>query len=823
MEITVDARTLNSTQSILDFKWPYRSPLAVDQRVYRKPKDFYTWDTVYKYIPVNDSTFSDTILTGSSFEYRFEKDTGVDGSTILGYSYSGHRFPAITARGKILLIIDSTHRVFLDTSIRTFRNDLTGDGWKTEVKWFSPSTTVGQIKTYIDNAYTADPLNVKSVVLIGDLAVPYSGDFKASGEVPPDGHTTGAPPSHEGAWPSDCYYGDINSSSWTDASVTNNLGARAANRNNPADGKFDQTTLPNLVTLQVGRIDLSGMSTFSKTERELLKQYFQKNHNFRHKIVNIRERCLIDDNFGIINYPYPFYDETFGNNAYRNMSVLFNSNSTFARDYLSNLDTADYMWSFGFGNGGYTSCTGVGNTAGFAARSVKSVFTGLFGSYFGDWDNNDNLLRAPLACSGNVLNSFWVGRPHWFFHHMGLGETIGYSTMRTQNNFDTVASYPLYPTIAASNFLVHLSLMGDPSVRLQPVEPASGLKIVQDSCSSRFRLSWNAPSDTAVHSYYIFRANHIDSNFTLLGISANMTYTDNAPLSGNNVYMLRDAKLQFSGSGTYFNLGQGIFDTINTSDYFLPVANAGRDTAVCRNTYVRIGSKSNNNSSTVYNWNPASFARDTTTILATGAGNRILFATDTITKCAVKDTMVLSILNTPVNETLTVNPLNSCGDTATWSSTQNNGAGYNYLWTFAHGNPDTTSGHAMFNPGTIAYDTAGNFLTRLTVNDTLTLCVNTNTLSYTVNCLQSLPIADINFHCNLIGQNNLIYFKNNSISGYTKYLIEGLNSESTWANIQILDGYILNDVTLNLGNTVYRNIRLTGVKSDGKGTIRYLQ
>ena len=58
----------------------------------------------------------------------------------------------------------------------------------------------------------------------------------------------------------------------------------------------------------------------------------------------------------------------------------------------------------------------------------------LFGSYFGDWDSTNNLLRAAIATPTYTLTCAWVGRPSWYFHHMALGETIGFSTMLSQNN-----------------------------------------------------------------------------------------------------------------------------------------------------------------------------------------------------------------------------------------------------------------------------------------------------------------------------------------------------------------------------------------------------
>jgi hypothetical protein len=73
----------------------------------------------------------------------------------------------------------------------------------------------------------------------------------------------------------------------------------------------------------------------------------------------------------------------------------------------------------------------VGSTSDFANGPVKSVFNMLFGSYFGDWENQNNFLRASIAAEGYTLTNCWAGRPNWHFHHMALGETIGYGTRLT--------------------------------------------------------------------------------------------------------------------------------------------------------------------------------------------------------------------------------------------------------------------------------------------------------------------------------------------------------------------------------------------------------
>lgn len=818
LEVSCKTRILNSTQSILEFQWRIPPPYNQQQRVYKKNKADLGWGTNYRSLGNNDSTFYDTITTGTAFEYKFEKDSGADGFGAYAYVFSASRLPAITNRGKVLILADSLHKSFLEADIRTFRNDLTGDGWLTELKWFDSATSVNQIKAYIISRYNSAPSALKSVILLGNLAVPYSGDYSGSGSYPPpDGHTGAAPPSHEGAWPCDQYYAHMQVPYWPDSTVNNTAGARSANNNVPNDGKFDFTGYPDisLNALQLGRIDLSNMPSFSSNERSLLKQYLEKNHRFRHRIDVIRERCLVDDNIGLLNYPASYSDEHFAGNAYRNMAPLIADSVTKLSDYLSTLDTSDYLWSFGFGTGSYTNCSGIGNTTNFAAstQEVKSVFSGFFGSYFGDWDNANNFLRAPLAAKGNVLNTFYCGRPPMFFHHMGLGETIGYSMLRSQNNIDTQSfSSLLYPTGGYSQLQIHTSLLGDPTVRMQPVEPASRLFAWQDSCSQRVRMKWTASPDTAVHNYYVFRAKHIDSAFALIGNTDTLVWTDSTPYNPETVYMVRAEKLQISGSGSYYNLSQGIFDTIR----FISLA-ANSDTSVCTNQRVRLGTVNNNHSNIVYSWIPAANTRDTFSLTVTGSGSRILIATDTAGNCALRDTFNITALALPALDTIYASG-NYCNDTIGWSSSQINGGSFEYNWLFPGGSPADSSGLGLYNPGTVVYGLTGTYQTTLGVRNVSTGCIQSDTFNLLVTC-GTLPIEQINLNCINSIKGKEIRFLVYDNERYVAYQIEGFDG-GHWVTISRMPASSDRFYVLPLPESrQYSEIRIMGLPVNGESVI----
>src|SRR5437870_5446470 len=169
----------------------------------------------------------------------------------------------------------------------------------------------------------------------------------------------------------------------------------------------------------------------------------------------------------------------------------------------------------------------------------------FIGSYFGDWDSESNFLRAALG-SGYCLTTAWAGRPHWFYHHMGLGETIGYSTLITQNNsglYENQMNYGAHQ--------VHQALLGDPTLRMHPVIPVNSLHATVNGGS--ITLNWNASSDSAVVGYHVYRGGMPNGGFTrLTGTPVTWTSFTDSAYSSSYTYMVRAVKLETAGGGTYY-------------------------------------------------------------------------------------------------------------------------------------------------------------------------------------------------------------------------------------------------------------------------------
>jgi hypothetical protein len=182
----------------------------------------------------------------------------------------------------------------------------------------------------------------------------------------------------------------------------------------------------------------------------------------------------------------------------------------------------------------------------------------LFGSYFGDWDSQNNFLRAPLA-QGKILTNLWSGRPHYQLHHMGLGENIGYGLMLTQNN---PGNLYFASSVGISGKWIHNALMGDPTLRNDVVAPVSN--VIATVNGNHCNVSWTSSPDNSVLGYHLYVRNDSVPEYTRINaqlITGN-SYTDSCLIiKGVHDYLVRAMKLENTPSGSYYNLSEGISDT----------------------------------------------------------------------------------------------------------------------------------------------------------------------------------------------------------------------------------------------------------------------
>ena len=547
--------TVQPAPAQITLTWPQDGcGLPTSYTIYRKAPQANHWGPG-TLLPGSTTSFIDTNVTvGLRYEYKVVKSA--PHYTGYGYLFAGIEVPLTEDRGRLLLVIDRTYANELAPELARLEQDLVGDGWGVTRIDVNRTDSVNQVKGLIKKEYKADPENVRALFLFGHVPVPYSGN------IVPDGHM----PDHQGAWPSDGFYGDMDGT-WTDSSVNITSAADARTRNVPGDGKFDQSTFPAPVKLMVGRVDLANMpgrlfqdgpATFP-SELELLRNYLNKDHNFRHKEFDVPRRGMVGDYFGVRN------GEAFAASGWRNLGAFVGAGNvtTLPKEgtWISTLSTNPCLVAYGCGSGSYTSIGGLGNTDAYhdgittevMSNDVKVVFALLFGSWLGDWDSEDNMQRAVLALPSYGLTCSWSGRPHWFLQHMALGEPIGFGARLTQNN----GPGGLYQNqVNSCAGQTHIALMGDPTLRLHVVAPPTNLAI--SNANGGVSVTWMAANDS-VSGYHVYRSMNPGGPFTRLSPSlVQDTHFEDTNYPGAT-YMVRAVKLEVSASGSYYNPSQGAF------------------------------------------------------------------------------------------------------------------------------------------------------------------------------------------------------------------------------------------------------------------------
>jgi PKD repeat protein len=176
---------------------------------------------------------------------------------------------------------------------------------------------------------------------------------------------------------------------------------------------------------------------------------------------------------------------------------------------------------------------------------------------------------------------------------MGLGETIGYSTRVTQNNTS------LYYFSYAQNF-IGISLMGDPTLRNDVVAPVSN--VVATKMGNHGVINWTASTQTNVIGYNIYMRN--DTNTTYVKVNNTpITATSYTNLClmypGIYKYMVKAVVLETTPSGTYYNLSEGISDTLLNTTNLNIYGSAG---AAYSTTSSVVNFTSNASAATSYFW-----------------------------------------------------------------------------------------------------------------------------------------------------------------------------------------------------------------------------
>lgn len=512
---------------------------ALSYTVYRKTKAETSWGAPLATLAGSATGYADPEVTvGEAYEYEVVK-AGSLGYSGYGYIFSGIEVPVTENRGTVELVVATESVLGLDSELAQLESDLVGDGWGVIRHDVSVNETPDDVRSLILNDYWAALGEINTVFLLGHVPVLQSGYLNY------DGH--GSRP-----MAADAFYGDVYND-WPTV-LTNS-----------------PSYLPSDVQLMVGRVDMydlpgSASPTPYPSETELLRRYLNKDHRWRQKLIPVQRRALMGnrrgDEGGIATAASGYRNfEPFvgaGNTAEANIQ----DTAPAAQRWSSLLEAGGYLWAYGNGGGqdtaiGYLGTNGIYKdvwSTDLVDGDAKAAFVMVFGSHLGNWDHADNIIRSVLATPTMGLASFMSGEPHWFCHHMGLGETIGYSARLTMNNSTLYLSQSNTFTRA-----VYIALMGDPTLRMEPVGPPSELSAV--AIPSGAQLSWTASSDPSVVGYYIYRAPSVAGPYSRISGSlvANTNFSDGGLPAGTYFYMVRAIARVTNPSGIYYDPSQGIF------------------------------------------------------------------------------------------------------------------------------------------------------------------------------------------------------------------------------------------------------------------------
>lgn len=528
-------------------------------------------------IPVSGATALNYVDNGVSpqvmYEYKVVRTANT--GTAYGYLCSGIQVPASAwtgstdhYMGKVLVFVESGLAGSLGPALQQLTTDLKAEGWAPVLNiTFSSASDPAALHTVIVNAYNSDPAHVKAVLLIGHVAVPVT----QNNSLQPDGHS-----SANRLWPADGYFGDVNGT-WT------------KHTSGPYTGKFNMAGFPSAIELAVGRVDLSDLPAFTASEAQLTNGYLQRLHAYRTREIVPKKRGIIFDALywtgdahsgGGWKSIAPLVGNTVSDQApdqplpntglyqawpswYPFAGYMDLGGVTSASNGLVN--EGSYLWTFTGGGDNVASAGFSGSTADYAQPGYQygGVFNMGFGSYWGQWNTTNNLLRSPLG-SGHALTNVWSGKPHWYFHAMGMGETIGRSVVQSMNNTDDHYTPQSIGGIGnAAN--IHMGLMGDPTLRMNMVAPPSALTAT--AAGGTLQFNWTASTDPQVAGYHLYAldANGVPTLLNSSPVSAT-TWSVAGSYNTGTEFMVRAAKLETTPSGSYWNLSMGSMATLVAVD-----------------------------------------------------------------------------------------------------------------------------------------------------------------------------------------------------------------------------------------------------------------
>jgi len=528
----------------------------------RKDKGAAEWDADWtKELDMKTTRYEDFgVEVGKEYEYRL----WAEGKPyIFSNVLAGIDVPAKDNRGKVILLVDRELEKLADIDLSLdarMKAALFGlqevmelDGWQVIRYDAGRDQSPEELLEVIKGHYTADPENVKAVYLFGHITIP------KSGPVSPDGHG-GARYAN-----ADSFYGIM------DGGAGELWGVSDTSDPQYPFGVYLKSALPARQALQVGRVDFHNifgemdeddayLTAAPKSltdgrrlmsEAEFLINYTEKANDYK---MNRRTLPITGQAFSLDGLFSDSLDE-----YYRSFEA-FGGMDGFGFQFLNSspgysLGLLEENESYSFG----TFRAGGANHTGFANGSVRSYmfydkiykmhFWSFLSSYHWEWEKYNAILKAPLTMKDYGLVSSWSGRLSYYttpsldLHHLGLGESFGHSYMESVNQ----------------NRQLYINLLGDPTLRLFPMDPVSDVKGYKYPEEDIICLTWEKSKD-ALSGYNVYAKNGSGSydRINKTQIKDNR-YFIREPKNETGEYMVKAVALTKTFSGTFYNMSVGVY------------------------------------------------------------------------------------------------------------------------------------------------------------------------------------------------------------------------------------------------------------------------
>jgi regulation of enolase protein 1 (concanavalin A-like superfamily) len=560
-------------------------------QVYRKLRDATAWGTIYATTTAGATTWTDAPTAGVAYEYKFvlknhglttlaSGNNAMGMSDPIGYLIAGIGVDMTQSRGRMAVVVADDVRTTYPSEYAGYLADLAADGWtvhEIRVARAADRTGAGNqhqaIRTSIKSIYTTYPGELKHVSLLGSVPVVRTGTVNM--QVTPDGHNEGEVAHWSTAF--DGYYGEMNEDSkWTDTGSWNPYSPdtvnNAGSRNVAGDGKFDPLFVGSRAN-DVAAIELGwGRIDFRKTNADLAsyKTYFDRLAAYRRADATVYpgERSVMRygtysnvDESALNTIPALVGPANLLTKPRYDMAVDMppqNDRGWFDNAFAA--ATGPYLFYFhGDGGPGYTG--------------LNAIFGTGMQSNWGYWylDGYESMQFCAAGKGANLSYTWSQSTNRFDYHRLGLGGDMG-DVMRTTINkgyggaktslYSWASEYFLNPV--DNTGLMAFTHIGDPTLRLYPIKPPSGLTIASVGGA---KLTWQASPDSGIVGYHVYKSTTATGPFTRITSSpvAATTYTDSATTSGTWTYMVKAVRLQTTGGGTYYNPSLGTSQTVNLS------------------------------------------------------------------------------------------------------------------------------------------------------------------------------------------------------------------------------------------------------------------